>query len=159
MDNHLLLALLIMAAGFLGSVLPILPGPPLVWLGALYYGWATQFAAYGWPTLILMLLLAIAGSTADTWLSAIVTRKSGASIWATLASIVGGIVGLLVLSLPGLFIGALGAIALVEYSQHKDWNKVLQASKGYLKGYLLSLVVQVLTCLVMIGIFVAALVF
>jgi uncharacterized protein len=150
MDNHLLLALLIMAAGFLGSVLPILPGPPLVWLGALYYGWATQFAAYGWPTLILMLLLAIAGSTADTWLSAIVTRKSG---------IVGGIVGLLVLSLPGLFIGALGAIALVEYSQHKDWNKVLQASKGYLKGYLLSLVVQVLTCLVMIGIFVAALVF
>ena len=56
-------------------------------------------------------------------------------------------------SLPGLFIGALGAIALVEYYQHKDWNKVLKASKGYLIGYALSLVVELLCCFLIIGIF------
>lgn len=159
MDNNLIFASLIMAAGLLGAVVPVLPGPPLVWLGAFFYAYMTKFEQYGWPTLILLLLLAFIGSTADTWLSALITRKSGASVWTTVASLVGGIIGLLFFSLPGLFIGALGAIVLVEYSQHKDWNKVLQASKGYLKGYLLSLVVQIITCLVMIGIFVAALIF
>jgi uncharacterized protein YqgC (DUF456 family) len=101
-------------------------------------------------------LLAVAGATSDIWASALGAKKSGASGWATVASAVGGVIGLLLLSIPGLFIGAIAGIALVEYSRHKDWNAVMKASGGYVVGYLVSLVVQLFVCLLMMGIFAAA---
>jgi uncharacterized protein YqgC (DUF456 family) len=156
MDDITLHTTIIMGVGLLGAVVPVLPGPPLVWLGAMYYSYRTDWTEVSWLTLAVLFLLAVIGSTADVWMSALGAKKTGASGWATLASMVGGFIGLLVFSLPGLFIGSIAAIALVEYSRHKDWNKVLHASKGYLAGYLLSIVVQIFTCLLMIGLFVAA---
>ncbi len=156
MDQDLWAAAIIMGLGLIGTVVPLLPGPPLVWIGALYYAWRTNWTEVGWPMLILLLALAIVGSTANTWMSYFGARKSGASVWASLISIAGGIVGMLVFSLPGAIIGSIGAIALVEYSIHHDWNKVLHAGKGYMVGYLLSMVIEVVVCLVMIGLFVAA---
>ena len=150
MNQTLLEAALIMAVGFIGCVAPLLPGPPIVWLGALYYGWKTSFADYGWPTLLLMLVFALIGSTADLWLSYFGARKSGASVWSSLAALAGGLIGLLVFSLPGLVIGSFAAIALVEWHQHKDWNKVLKAGTGYLVGYLLSMVVEILVCIAIV---------
>jgi hypothetical protein len=156
MNQDLLAAAIIMGIGLIGTVVPLLPGPPLVWLGALYYAYRTNWTEVGWPMLILMLVLALIGSTANTWMSYFGARKGGASLWSSLASIVGGLVGMMVFSLPGAIIGAIGAIALVEYSLHRDWNKVLHAGKGYMVGYLLSMVVEVIVCLAIIGLFVAA---
>ena len=156
MNDLMLYTALLMGAGLLGAVLPLVPGPPLVWLGALYYSYNTNWQEVGVPMLALLFVLAVAGSTADIWVSALGAKKSGASGWATIASMVGGVIGMMVLSLPGLFIGSIAGIALVEYSRHKDWNKVLNASKGYLAGYLLSIVIEIFTCLLMIGLFFAA---
>ena len=157
MNQTLLEATIIMVVGFIGCIAPFLPGPPIVWLGALYYGWKTNFAEFGWPTLILMLIFALIGSTADVWLSYFGARKSGASVWSSVAATIGGIIGLLVFSLPGLIIGSFAAIAAIEFQIHKDWNKVLKAGLGYLAGYLLSMVVQVLACIAIVIAFVVAL--
>ena len=159
MNPDLLAASIIIAIGFIGCFVPLLPGPPIVWLGAFYYARQTDYADFGWPTLLFMLILALIGSTADLWLSYFGARKSGASPWTSLAAMLGGFVGLLVFSLPGLVIGSLVAIAVVEWKRHKDWNRVAKAGAGYLVGYLLSMVVEVVVCLVMIGIFVAAVMF
>lgn len=148
---------LIMAAGILGCIIPALPGPPLVFLGAIYYAWQTKWVEISWPSLSLLFVLMLIGATSNFWLSFLGTRKSGASVWTSVAAFVGGIVGMIVLSLPGLFLGALGAIALLEYSRHRDWRKVLNAGKGYLAGYLLSIVVELAVCIVMIGVFLVAL--
>lgn len=157
MNQTLLEATIIMAVGFIGCFVPFLPGPPIVWLGALYYGWKTNFAEFGWPTLLFMLILAIIGSTADWWMSYLGARKSGASVWSSLAALAGGLIGLMVFSLPGLIIGSFAAIAAVEWNQHKDWDKVFKAGLGYLAGYLLSMVVQVVICIAIAIIFVLAL--
>lgn len=148
---------IIMAAGLIGCIIPALPGPPLVFLGALYYAWQTQWTEISWPSLSLLFVLMLVGASSNFWLSFLGTRKSGASVWTSVAAFVGGIVGMIFLSLPGLFIGALGAIALLEYSQHKDWRKVLNAGKGYLAGYLLSIIVELAVCVLMIFIFLIAL--
>ncbi len=151
--DPLLFAWIIMAFGLFCSLVPLVPGPPIVFIGAALYAWQTNFAKVGPVTLIFLASLAIAGSTSDIWASAIGARKGGASIWATVASIVGSTIGLLLFHLPGLFIGALGAIALVEYQRHKSWDAVLKASGGYLIGYFISLFVQIFVCLLMMGIF------
>ena len=147
---------IIMGIGLLGCVVPLLPGPPIVWLGALYYAWRTEWTQVGWPMLTLLLVLTLIGSTANYWMSYLGARKSGASPWASLASLVGGVIGMIVFSLPGAIIGAIGGIALVEFRRHRDWKAVLRASGGYVVGYLLSMVVEVVICLIMIGLFVAA---
>ncbi len=156
MDGVMLATLVIMFFGLLGAVIPFVPGPPLVWVGALYYAWRTDWTEVGWLILTLLLVLAIVGGTADLWMGYLGARTGGASGLATLASLVGGIIGLLVFSLPGAIIGSLGGIVLVEYPRHGDWRRMLRASGGYVVGWLLSSVVEVIICLVMIGIFLAA---
>lgn len=151
--DPLTIAWIIMGVGLIGTLVPLLPGPPIVFLGAWFYAWQTNYREVGPLLLIILASLAIVGSTSDIWASAIGARKGGASPWATVASIVGGTIGLFTLSIPGLFLGAIGGIVLVEYSRHGDWNAVLKASGGYAIGYFISLVVQFLMCVVMMGIF------
>ena len=154
--TDLQIAWLLIAAGIVGAIVPLLPGPPLAFAGAAYYAWKTDWTEVAPLTIVALGLLALAGSTADIWLSSAGAKKGGASGWATLASLVGGIVGLFTMGLPGLLLGSIGAIVLVEYSIHKDWSKVVRAGGGYLAGYLASLVVQVLVVITMAIIFWAA---
>lgn len=156
MNDAVVITALIMLVGVIGSILPFIPGPPLIWLGALYYAWRTGWVELGWPILTLLLVLALVGGTADWWMGYLGASTGGASIWATIASMVGGIAGFFIFNLPGMLIGSIGAIALVEYSRHRDWRKTLRAGGGYLVGSLLAAVVEVIIALAMIGIFVAA---
>jgi uncharacterized protein YqgC (DUF456 family) len=156
MSQVMIEAMIIMGVGVLGALLPLVPGPPIVWLGALYYGWRTDWIDVGWPSLTLLALLAIIGGTADVWMGYLGASKGGASIWATVASMIGGIVGFFILSVPGALIGSVGAIVAVEYLRHRDWRKVMRASGGYLIGSLLATVVEIIICVVMIGVFFAA---
>ena len=151
------IALLIMLIGVVGAVAPLVPGPPIVWLGALYYAWRTQFEQVGAPSLALLGALAVIGGTSDWWLGYLGARRGGASGWATLASFVGGIIGLLIFSLPGMIVGSLAGVVAVEYSRHGDWSRVWRAGGGYVVGWLLSTVVEVAVCLLMIGLFLVAL--
>jgi uncharacterized protein YqgC (DUF456 family) len=140
---------LIIVIGFFGCFVPVLPGPPLVWLGVLFYAWRTEWQQVSVATVVVLLPIAIAASTSNLWLSALGAKKTGASGWSTLASFVGGLIGLAVASLPGMLIGAVGAIVAVEYSRHRDWHKVVRASGGYIAGYLLSMLVEVATSVLM----------
>jgi uncharacterized protein YqgC (DUF456 family) len=157
MNDILLQTAIIMLIGLIGCIVPVLPGPPLVWIGAMYHGYRTGWDEVSPAVLVVLFVLAMVGSTADTWMSFLGARRSGASLWSSLAGSVGGIIGLLVFSLPGAILGALGAVAAVEWYQHRDWSKVMVAGKGYLKGFFLAFVVQFVICLFMIGIFVMAL--
>jgi uncharacterized protein YqgC (DUF456 family) len=157
MDNTLIFTAILMGMGVLGCVIPVLPGPPLVWLGAMYHGYQTNWSEVSVAILILLFVLAMVGSTADTWMGYLGARSGGASIWSSLAGAAGGMIGLIVLNLPGAILGSLAAVAAVEWYRHRDWSKVLSAGTGYLKGFLLSMVVQFFICLLMIGIFVMAL--
>src|SRR3712207_3724152 len=153
MDGVILATTVIMVIGLLGAVIPFVPGPPLVWVGALYYAWRTDWTEVGWPILTLLLVLAIVGGTADLWMGYLGARTGGASWLATLASLVGGVIGLLVFSLPGAIIGSIGGIVLVEYPRHGDWRRMLRASGGYGLGWVLSSGVGGVICLGVIGIF------
>lgn len=155
MDQTLLLSFGIMVAGLIGCVAPVLPGPPLVWLGALFYGWQTDWTRIGPIFLGLTLLVALAGGSADIWMGFLGAKKGGASFGAQIAALLGGIVGFLVLSVPGLLIGSIAAIALVEWRKHRDWNSVVRASGDYLAGYLLAMTVEVAAALLIIGAFAA----
>ena len=146
-----------MVAGLVGCVMPILPGPPLAWLGALYYGWQTGWAKISPLILALMLVIALVGATADWWMGFLGAKKGGASPLSQVAALFGGLIGLIAFSLPGMLIGSVAAIVAVEWHRLREWKGVLRAGGGYLVGYLLAMVVEVVCTLFIIGIFAARL--
>ncbi|HEX5691322.1 MAG TPA: DUF456 family protein, partial [Roseiflexaceae bacterium] len=95
-------AIVIMLIGMVGCVVPAIPGLPIVWLGALFYAWQTQFQVVGWPLLALLFVLMLVGTTASIWMGAVGARQGGASLWSSALGLVLGVIGLFAFSLIGM---------------------------------------------------------
>ena len=130
--------------GFLGTVAPVVPGPWLVWASALLWAWADGFRHVGWPTLLLMAALAALATVSDLAVTTVAGRRGGAA-WSSLAaSGAGGLLGFVVLGLPGAIAGSIGGAVAMEGRRHGgDWAAAWRASRGIVVGWLLSTVVEV----------------
>ena len=146
-----------MLTGLAGCFVPVLPGPPLAWLGALYYGWQTDWEKISPWLLGLLLVIALIGATADWWMGFLGAKKGGASAWSQVAALVGGLIGFVVFSLPGMLVGSVAAIVAVEWHRLREWRGVVRAGGGYLVGFLLAMVVELVCTLFIIGVFAAQL--
>jgi len=80
MAEHILIlivAFTLMFIGLLGSVLPGLPGAPLILAGALIYGWYTGFATVTWSVLLVLLFLTLFSYLLEFFASVLGLRKWG----------------------------------------------------------------------------------
>jgi hypothetical protein len=155
-----LVAYVLMFLGLAGSVIPVLPGPLLIWLGALIWAWGDGFQSVGWGTLFLLGVLTLVAWASDLFLSTVISRSAGASWRSILGAIVGGIAGagvLTVVPLVGTLLGAvLGAGAgmwCVEYLEKQDRAAATRAVKGYISGFVLAAVLEMALSLYMLTIF------
>ncbi len=165
----LLVTLLIMFVGLAGSVLPGVPGVPLIFLSALLYGIFTNFEDVGVLILVLLFAFAALAFVADFAGTSYGARRFGASNWGTVGGAIGGIAGALagapffgIGSLFGLILGTIGGVFLGEYlrrerqtsgsqgsieeeqtsSRRGDWQRASRAAGGVFVGYLISSVAQ-----------------
>jgi hypothetical protein len=156
-----LLSYLLIAIGFIGALLPLVPGPLMIWLGAFLWAWADRFQAVGWPTLTLLALLMVVAWSSDLVLTTVSSRRSGAGWKAVVGGLVGGIAGAVLLgallplvgSILGTVLGAVAGILLVQYLDKGNWKQAFQAGGGYILGYLAATALEVVLCLLMIAIF------
>ena len=154
--------IVLLALGLVGSVLPIVPGPFLIWLGAFVWAWGDDFERVGWPVLILLGLMALVAWASDLFLNAVISRRAGASWKSIGGAIVGGLAGGLLLSVPvpivGTLIGAaIGAVAgmwLVEYLDKRSVPAAWRAVRAYLASMALAAALEVALSLSMLAIFV-----
>ena len=148
--------------GFIGTVLPIVPGPIIIWLGAFVWAWGDGFQRIGWPTLAVLGLLAVLAWGMDFFLTAVVSRRAGASWQAIGGAIVGGMLGGMLLSgtppILGSIIGALlGAVAgmwFIEYRRTRDRRAAWVAVRAYIGSMAASFVLELGLALVMVAIFI-----
>ena len=175
------ITLLVMLVGLGGSVLPGLPGVPLIFISALVYAILTGFEYVGAPVVALLGSFAAIALVADLIATTYGARRFGASNWGTLGGAAGGIVGALIGALffgigalLGLILGAIGGVFLGEYLGRRreegdagtqptprfgreDWRRTSRAAGGVLVGYVASAVAQGLLGLLSVGVFVWAL--
>lgn len=150
----LVLALLVMFVGLIGTVVPVIPGTVLIFLAALVYALLEGFQAIGWPTLLVLALLTVVATTADLWVSSIGAKLGGASGWSVLVGFLGGLVGFVLFTLPGAIIGAVLGVLLVELIRLGDLRRALKAGSGWAIGWALATVLQLGIALIMVAIFV-----
>ncbi|AHY46321.1 hypothetical protein RradSPS_1038 [Rubrobacter radiotolerans] len=108
--------------GLAGSVLPGIPGVPLIFLSALLYAYFTGFEVVGGGVILTLGIFAAIAFVADFVFTAYGARRFGASNWGTTGGAIGGLVGAIagfffagVGALFGLIAGTIGGVFLGEY--------------------------------------------
>lgn len=101
----------LLALGLAGTVVPFLPGTPLIAAGALVHAIAYDWTAITPFRLGVLIALALLGYALHYAAGALGARHAGGSRWAVAGAIAGGFAGLF-LGIPGLLLGPpVGAIA------------------------------------------------
>jgi uncharacterized protein YqgC (DUF456 family) len=147
---------LAIAAGVAGTVLPALPGAPLIAGGALLVAWAGGFQRLGWPSLVAVGLLSLLILAVD-WIAAVLgARAFGASRWAFFGATIGLAAGLF-FGLPGVLLGPIVGAVTFEYAKNVDLMRAWSAGAGVAIGMLVGGAVKIALSLAAVGIVLVAL--
>lgn len=125
MDSSLWLYVLagaLIVVGLLGSVLPVLPGMPLIFGGMLLAAWVGDFQIIGGWTLLILGLMSLAALAIDFIASALGAQRVGASGKAVLGAALGTLAGL-PFAIPGLLIGPFAGAVLGEMIHRQAYDR------------------------------------
>lgn len=154
-NAFLLLGAILVLAGIAGTVLPAIPGVPLVFVGLLVAAWAEGFQKVGWITLTILGVLTLFSFGLDFLASSVGAKRVGASWLALVLSAVGAIAGLF-FSLPGLILGPFLGAFLGEYLAKRDWRQARRVGFGTWLGMVLAIAGKLALIFTMVGIFLMA---
>ncbi|MDY6769675.1 MAG: DUF456 domain-containing protein [Candidatus Nanohaloarchaea archaeon] len=157
-DTVLLLAsLLLLIAGVIGSVTPMLPGALFSIAGVLVYWAGTGFAAPGDLFIAFTLLVGGAAVLFDYFSGAISAKAGGASLWTTAVAGVVGLFLFLVTGPVGILVGVAATVFAVELYRTREPRDSLEASLYAAAGMLASAAVQLAVALAILAGFLLAL--
>jgi uncharacterized protein len=143
---------LLMAAGLAGSILPFLPGPPLIVAGALVYAFATNWTPIGIGRLIILGVLAVLAYVLSHVAGALGAKRFGGSWWAVVGALVGAVVGVFFVPLGLLFGPVIGAIA-GEFLCSGNLEGSTRSGIGALVGLAAGIVANLGLAIVMVALF------
>ncbi len=133
-DYYWILTFLLATVGLLGSVLPLLPGPALIFAaGVLHRILHPDAGVPGWGALSVLALLMTLAYAVDFLSGAAGAKYFGASRWGAVGGVLGAVVGLF-FGLPGLFLGPLIGALAGELLGGKGILPAGQSSLGTLLG-------------------------
>lgn len=130
----LTVASLFFITGFVGSVVPVMPGAPLIWLGMLLYGLIAGFEDLGWFFFLAQAAMALAVIGVDYLTSALGSHYFGGSKAGIWGSVLGLFVGLFFFPaglLLGPFLGALLFELLFSRQTRQAFRSGLGATVGF----------------------------
>ena len=144
----LAIALLIMAIGCLGSVLPGIPSTPLVLIAGIAHKIYFKSMSAGWFVLTLLVLITVLALVMDYLASIYGAKRFGATKKGMAGAIVGGIVGLF-FNLPGILLGPFIGAVIFEMIGGREWKPAMKAGLGATLGLFAGAVGKLVCCLSM----------
>jgi uncharacterized protein len=149
------IAVALVVVGLAGTLLPIVPGVPLVFGGLLLAAWIDRFVHVGWPPLLVLALLAALSIVVDIAASALGAKRAGAGRAAMLGAALGALVGLF-FGPFGLLIGPFLGAALGQFMVRQDLVEAGRAGVGAWVGFLLGTLARLALGVLMVLVFVVA---
>lgn len=134
----LVFAIIMIIVGLLGCILPIIPGPPLSFIGILLLHF-TRFGDYSFSFLLIMGLVALVVTILDYIVPVWGTKKFGGSKAGIWGATIGLVLGIFVLPPIGIILGPLVGAIIAESLKGKDFSKSLRAGFGSLVGFALGI--------------------
>ena len=137
--------------GLAGTIIPAVPGLPLIFAACLLAAWLGHFEAIGFVKLTLI------GMAVDWFAQVLGAKKTGASPYGIAGALVGTVIGLFFGLFGILFLPLIGAV-IGELLAKKSLLAAGGVGLGTWLGMLVGAVVKVVLGLMMIGILVSSLV-
>lgn len=157
MDYFLLaIAIVLMIVGIAGCLLPVLPGPPLSYLGLVVFHF-TRFADISKNLFIILAIVAVVVTVIDYVVPIWGTRRFGGSKYGIRGATVGLVIGLFLGPL-GIIIGPFIGAVVGELIFKDDIKYALKAGFGSLLGFLTGVGLKLAASLLITFYFVKALV-
>jgi hypothetical protein len=157
---HLLLWIIsgaLMVVGLAGTVLPGLPGVPVLYGGMLLGAWIDHFSRVGWRTLLVLGVLTGLALVAELVASMLGAKRLGASRQALIGSVIGGLAGPMVgFGLPGLLLGPFVGAVVGELVARSPLATAARVGFGTWLGLLAGTLVKLSLAISMLAIFVLA---
>jgi uncharacterized protein YqgC (DUF456 family) len=150
-----ILALALMAAGFAGTVLPALPGIPLMLLGMVVAAWIDDFTRIGALTLVVLALLTALSFVIDFAAASLGARRVGASRQAVAGAALGTVLGLF-FGLPGLVLGPFVGAVAGELTARRSAGAAIKVGAAAWIGFAVGTVAKIAVAFTMLGVFLAA---
>jgi uncharacterized protein YqgC (DUF456 family) len=145
---------LLMVAGLVGAIIPALPSTPLILIGALIYGFFTDFQQVTPWVLVTLGVLTLLSLLLDYLAGIYGAKKMNASRWGMTGAFLGTVVGLFGGGLVGVIVGPLiGAFVFELLFARKRFTEAMRVGFGALLGFLGGALGKLLIGLVMCGIF------
>ncbi len=151
-----LLAALLIVVGLAGTVLPALPGLPLMFAGMLLAAWAGHFQQISGWTVGLLAVLTVLSLVIEFGATALGAKRVGASKLAIVGAAVGTLGGIF-FSIPGLILGPfIGAMA-GELLHGREWRHASRIGFGTWVGLAVGTGLKLALAFAMLGVFALAL--
>ncbi|NMC61635.1 MAG: DUF456 domain-containing protein [SAR324 cluster bacterium] len=148
-----ILAILLVIMGFAGTVLPALPGAPLVFGGLFLIAWIEDFQRIGWLSLLILGLLTIFVLLVDIISTALGAKRVGASKLAIFGAALGTLLGIF-LGLPGIVLGPFFGALIGEYIVRTRLSQAAKVGFATWLGLVISALIKLSVLFIMLGIFV-----
>lgn len=139
----LIVAIIFFLVGLTGTLFPVLPGAPLIWLGMLIYALIAGFTPFDTVFFVTQALLALVVMGIDYLFSALGSRYFGGSQAAFWGAAVGLLVGLFFFPL-GLLVGPFLGATLAELIFGRYSLEALKAGFGAFLGFFMALPAKLL---------------
>jgi uncharacterized protein YqgC (DUF456 family) len=149
-----ILAGLLVVLGIAGTVLPALPGLPLIFAGMALAAWVSDFEKVGWVMLVVLGLLTLLSVGVDFLATAMGAKRVGASRLAIIGSVIGTFAGLS-FGLVGVFVGPFVGALVGELLHTRELSKATQVGIGTWVGIIVGTVLKFGLAFAMLGLFAA----
>ena len=149
------IAAILIVVGLVGTILPALPGVPMVFCGMLLAAWTDHFAHVGTFTLIVLGVLTVIAIVVDFVAGLLGAKRVGASRQAVIGAALGTLIGIF-FGLPGLLLGPFAGALVGELAAGGGLRKATGVGVGTWLGFLLGAVLKLAVCFAMLGIFALA---
>lgn len=140
-----------MIIGLAGTVLPALPGIPMIFVGAWMIAFIDDYERIGWFVLVVLGVLTVIGFAVDWVAQTMGAQKAGASKYGLAGSLVGTVLGLFMGIFGILFMPLIGAF-IGEYIAQRDLRVASQVGWATWLGMLAGTALKLALSFTMIGI-------
>lgn len=148
-----ILGFLFMFIGLIGSIIPVLPGPPLSWVGLLLLH-LTNVVPDDWTFLSITLGIALLVFALDYIIPAMGAKKFGGSKAGMIGTSIGLVVGIIVPIPGGIIIGPFVGALIGELSNKADSATAVKAAFGSFIGFITGTFLKFIVAIVYFGFFI-----
>jgi uncharacterized protein YqgC (DUF456 family) len=134
----IILGILLAIVGFVGCILPIIPGPPLSYLALIALSFAKDWEPFSPLFLIIMAALAVLVMILDYVIPILGAARSGASKTGIYLSMAGMIAGIFFFPPWGIFIGAFAGAFAGELLEGRKGSDLIRVGWAIFIGNVLS---------------------